>query len=82
MGLKELLFRSGRSPAVALSGYFTDIQRWDDIYNGGGDWRYTRKDSGRHKAAGFTWGCESAVRGTDTAVLHGGHCNVLFGRRH
>lgn len=43
MGLKELLFRSGRSPAVALSGYFTDIQRWDDIYNGGGDWRYTRK---------------------------------------
>lgn len=44
MGLKDWLLRQGsRSSAPGLTGYYADIQRWEDIYNGGGDWRYTRK---------------------------------------
>ena len=44
MGVKDWLLRTGsRNPGVSLTGYYADIQRWEDIYNGGGDWRYTRK---------------------------------------
>lgn len=45
MGLKDWLLRQGscRNTAVGLTGYYADIQRWEDIYNGGGDWRFTRK---------------------------------------
>lgn len=44
MGVKDWLFRTGsRSSGVSLTGYYSDIQRWEDIYSGGGDWRYTRK---------------------------------------
>lgn len=44
MGLKDWLLRSGRGGGSAdLAGYYAAIQRWEDIYNGGGDWRYTRK---------------------------------------
>lgn len=45
MGLKDWLFRTGSksSSAAGLTGYYADIQRWEDIYNGGGDWRYTRR---------------------------------------
>lgn len=44
MGLKDWLLRtSSRAGSSNLAGYYADIQRWEDIYNGGGDWRYTRK---------------------------------------
>lgn len=44
MGLKDWLFRqSSRNNPPGLTGYYADIQRWEDIYSGGGDWRYTRK---------------------------------------
>lgn len=44
MGIKNWLMNAGsRSSPAALTGYYTDIQRWDNIYNGVGDWRYTRK---------------------------------------
>lgn len=44
MGVKDWLFRTGsRNNAANLTGYYSDIQRWEDIYNGGGSWRYTRK---------------------------------------
>lgn len=44
MGVKDWLLRTGsRNPGVSLTGYYADIQRWQDIYSGGGDWRYTRK---------------------------------------
>ncbi len=45
MGLKDWLLRrtvSGGASSGLTAGY-SDIQRWEDIYNGGGDWRYTRK---------------------------------------
>ena len=45
LGLKNLLFGSRRlyeDPALAAF-YSGDLARWNDIYNGGGDWRYTRK---------------------------------------
>lgn len=45
MGLKDWLPRLGvrSSTGAVLTGGYADIQHWDDIYNGGGDWRYTRK---------------------------------------
>ncbi len=45
MGLKDWLLRRGGSGGVpaGIAGYYADIQRWEEIYNGGGDWRYTRK---------------------------------------
>lgn len=44
MGVKDWLLRTGsRNQGISLTGYYSDIQRWQDIYNGGGDWRYTRK---------------------------------------
>ena len=40
MGVKDWLLRTGSwNPGVSLTGYYADIQRWEDIYNGGGDWR-------------------------------------------
>ncbi len=42
MALMDRLF--GRANAdTQLSLIHSDIRRWQDIYNGGGDWRYTRK---------------------------------------
>jgi len=35
--------RAARDSVQQLAGHFADVQRWSDIYNGGGDWRYTRK---------------------------------------
>ena len=44
MGLKDWLLRSGRNSGWAdIAGCYADIQRWEDIYNGGGDWRYARR---------------------------------------
>ena len=43
MGLKDWLFRRGADTAAGLTAHYADIQRWEDIYCGGGDWRYTRK---------------------------------------
>ena len=45
MGLKSLLFGSRKLyEDSALSAFYSgDMARWSDIYNGGGDWRYTRK---------------------------------------
>lgn len=45
MGIRDRLLSliGGRSAGTSLSGYYTDIMRWEDIYCGGGDWRYTRK---------------------------------------
>lgn len=44
MGLKDWLLRSGRNSGSAdIAGCYADIQRWEDIYNGGGDWRYARR---------------------------------------
>ena len=44
MGLKDWLLRtSSRAGSSNLAGYYADIQRWEDIYNGGGDWRYARR---------------------------------------
>ena len=44
MGLKDCLLRSGRNSGSAdIAGCYADIQRWEDIYNGGGDWRYARR---------------------------------------
>ncbi len=45
MGLKSLLFGSRKLyEDTALSAFYSgDMARWNDIYNGGGDWRYTRK---------------------------------------
>ncbi len=45
MGLKDWLFRRGNAGNIpaGIAGCYADIQRWEDIYNGGGDWRYTRK---------------------------------------
>ncbi|MGN1340936.1 MAG: phage portal protein [Oscillospiraceae bacterium] len=44
MGLKDwLLGRGGGTLPAGIAGSYTDIRRWEDIYNGGGDWRYTRK---------------------------------------
>ena len=38
MGLKDWLLRSGRNSGSAdIAGCYADIQRWEDIYNGGGD---------------------------------------------
>lgn len=44
MGLRDFLFGKAPAESAELAGYYTgDIARWDDIYRGGGDWRYTRK---------------------------------------
>lgn len=44
MGLIDRLLNSGRNGVSAdIAGYYADIRRWEEIYNGGGDWRYTRK---------------------------------------
>ncbi len=44
MGVKDWLFRQGsRNTGASLTGYYADVQKWDDIYSGGGSWRYTRK---------------------------------------
>lgn len=46
MGIKSWLFgrASGESADTALSAFYQgDMQRWDDIWRGGGDWRYARR---------------------------------------
>lgn len=44
MGLKNWLFgRSASSDGISLAEWSADTARYLDIYNGGGDWRYTRK---------------------------------------
>ena len=44
MSIINRLFGRTAQPNVAqLTGYYADVQRWEDIYNGGGDWRITRK---------------------------------------
>ena len=76
MGLKDWLLRSGRNSGSAdIAGCYADIQRWEDIYNGGGDWRYARR-------ACFTGSGPGAVRGTRQAVFHGGYFNVLLRQRY
>ena len=48
MGLKDWLLRSGRNSGSAdIAGCYADIQRWEDIYNGGGDWRYATGEAFR-----------------------------------
>lgn len=41
--LDRLFGRTFGSADTQLSLIYDDIKRWDDIYSGGGDWRYTRK---------------------------------------
>lgn len=45
MSLKSLLFgRQKLSDSSALSLFYTtELAKWNDIYRGGGDWRYVRK---------------------------------------
>ena len=44
MGLRNWLLGKNAGRCIPqLSEVYTDITRWEDIYNGGGDWRYTRK---------------------------------------
>ena len=44
MGFRNwLLGRNAERCSPVLSAAYADINRWEDIYNGGGDWRYTRK---------------------------------------
>lgn len=43
MGILNRLFRRSAESAAELSAHYSDVERWNDIYNGGGDWRYTRK---------------------------------------
>lgn len=44
MGFRNwLLGRNAEKCSPMLSAAYADITRWEDIYNGGGDWRYTRK---------------------------------------
>lgn len=45
MEIGNLLFgRTGQDKFTALSAFYSgNLVRWNDIYNGGGDWRYTRK---------------------------------------
>ena len=45
MGIRSLLFGSRHSERdAALAAFYSgDLARWNDIYRGGGDWRYTRK---------------------------------------
>ena len=84
MGLKDW----GLAPAetavrLTLQGCYADIQRWEDIYNGGGDWRYARGEAFRqHQKACFTGSGPGAVRGTRQAVFHGGYSNVLLRQRY
>lgn len=44
MGIRNLLLgRHADKSSIRLAGHLSEIQRWSDIYNGGGEWRYTRK---------------------------------------
>ena len=45
MSLKSLLLsRQKLSDSTALSSFYSgEIDKWNEIYNGGGDWRYVRK---------------------------------------
>ena len=45
LSLKSLLFGRQKLPEnSALSAFYSgDIAKWNDIYRGGGDWRYVRK---------------------------------------
>lgn len=44
MALRDFLFgRVPRQSAELTEFYSSDIARWSEIYEGGGDWRYTRK---------------------------------------
>ncbi len=44
MGLRNwLLGRASCKSSPMLGEAYADISRWKDIYNGGGDWRFTRK---------------------------------------
>ncbi len=44
MGFRNwLLGKAARKSAPQLAEVYADITRWDDILNGGGDWRYTRR---------------------------------------
>lgn len=44
MGLKDFLFGKVPQKSTELSAFYAgDIARWDEIYRGGGDWRYTRR---------------------------------------
>ena len=55
MGLRELLFTKKRNQSPLLSAFYAgDLARWDEIYRGGGEWRYTRRgglDGGMRKVA-------------------------------
>lgn len=45
MGLRELLLGSRRTAQnTELAAFYSDrLARWDEIYRGGGDWRWTRR---------------------------------------
>lgn len=44
MGLRDFLFGKAKEKSSELVGFYAGcIERWADIYRGGGDWRYTRK---------------------------------------
>lgn len=43
MGLINRLLRHNIGNSARLINHCCNIQRWEDIYNGGGDWRCTRK---------------------------------------
>ncbi|MGN0688119.1 MAG: phage portal protein [Oscillospiraceae bacterium] len=43
MGLFDRILGKEIRSELKLSQHFSDIERWNDIYSGGGDWRYTRK---------------------------------------
>ena len=84
MGLKDWLLRSGRNSGSAdIAGCYADIQRWEDIYNGGGDWRYARRggiQGGTRKLASL--GAARALCGELARLCHGGYFNVLLRQRY
>ncbi|MBD5111752.1 MAG: phage portal protein [Ruminococcaceae bacterium] len=44
MGLKSFIFGRQTEPSTELMTFYSaKLARWRDIYEGGGDWRYTRK---------------------------------------
>ncbi len=44
LGIIDRLFgRTAHSDVSQLAGHYADVRRWEEIYNGGGDWRITRK---------------------------------------
>ena len=44
MGIRELLFTKKKNQSPLLSAFYAgELARWEDIYRGGGEWRYTRR---------------------------------------